>query len=261
MNRNWESELDIPVGAANRFSPGQEDRGQPTRFLPRRNRFTFKVPVPEGFGPDDELVWSLTVNGLTESAYASLREDYLVDNVVIMSETGSLGNGTSTPEIRANTPPLIELETGSRLRTRVGEPVTLIARVVDDGVPSVRTLGRRAVAGEEQADQTPLERAFRRALSPPRRTTVGKTNGLHLSWFVYRGSGPVHFDPIQIKSWEDTRAGANSPWAPLWEPPLLPEDGRWVATAVFEEAGTYLLRGRADDGGLYADVQVEVTVE
>jgi len=25
----------------------------------------------------------------------------------------------------------------------------------------------------------------------------------------------VTFDPPQIKPWEDTRAGANSPWAPL----------------------------------------------
>ena len=37
-NENWEEELKIPVGEANFFSPGDADRGQPTHFLPRRNR-------------------------------------------------------------------------------------------------------------------------------------------------------------------------------------------------------------------------------
>jgi hypothetical protein len=41
QNENWEEELKIPVGENNFFSPGLEDRGQPTHFLPRRNRFTF----------------------------------------------------------------------------------------------------------------------------------------------------------------------------------------------------------------------------
>ena len=39
MNRNWEEELNIPVGPNNSFNLGTEDRGQPTHFLPRRNRF------------------------------------------------------------------------------------------------------------------------------------------------------------------------------------------------------------------------------
>src|SRR5690242_9310416 len=43
MNRNWEEELDVPVGAENSFSPGNPDQGQPTHFLPRRNRFIFRV--------------------------------------------------------------------------------------------------------------------------------------------------------------------------------------------------------------------------
>ncbi|HIC14095.1 MAG TPA: hypothetical protein EYO83_03055, partial [Gemmatimonadetes bacterium] len=45
MNRNWLEEPDVPVGIENNFSPGPEDRGQPTHFLPRRNRFVFKVRV------------------------------------------------------------------------------------------------------------------------------------------------------------------------------------------------------------------------
>lgn len=46
FNENWEQEPNIEVGENNFFSPGERDRGQPTRFLPRRNRFTFEVVVP-----------------------------------------------------------------------------------------------------------------------------------------------------------------------------------------------------------------------
>ena len=112
----------------------------------------------------------------------------------------------------------------------------------------------------------------RSQLTPPTRITVQKVNGLFMSWFMYRGgegaggagdasaTGAVTFDPPQIKVWEDTRAGANSPWAPLWMPPEPPEDGRWTVNVTFDRPGTYLLRGRADDGGLLTDVEVTVVV-
>jgi hypothetical protein len=65
-------------------------------------------------------------------------------------------------------------------------------------------------------------------MQPPARATVGKNVGLHLSWFVYRApsDAPVTFDPVQIKAWEDTRAGANSPWSPIWTAPPMPADGK-----------------------------------
>ncbi len=110
MNRNWEEELDVPVGADNGFSPGSADQGQPTHFLPRRNRFVFRVKVPANFSSKDELVWTLTTNGVTEKAFASLREDYKVDDVVKASETGALGAGSSSPEIRSNKPPVVKVE-------------------------------------------------------------------------------------------------------------------------------------------------------
>ena len=43
MNRNWEEEIDVPVGPDNGFNVGGADQGQPTHFLPRRNRFVFRV--------------------------------------------------------------------------------------------------------------------------------------------------------------------------------------------------------------------------
>jgi len=248
MNENWEETPFVPVGEDNYFSPGEADRGQPTHFLPRRNRFTFEVTVPADWG-DKELVWTLNVNGVERKAYATLRQDYLVDNMVIASETGSLGAGTSSPESRANVPPVVTIQ-GDQVRSaRVGEPVTLRTHVWDDGLP--------------EADREPTttdEALQRQMMNPPTRVTVGKVNGLFLSWNVYRGDGEVTFDPALPKPWEDTRTSANSPWGPLWRPPVQPEDGVWEVTATFDEPGTYVLWGRADDGGLYHDAYVTVHV-
>ena len=293
MNRNWLEEVDVPVGEHNAFSPGPADRGQPTHFLPRRNRFVFKVRVPADWG-DRELVWTLTSNGVTERAYATLRPDYVVDNVVIMSETGALGAGSSNAQMRANQPPTITLEGPEARQATVGVPLGITVLVEDDGL--LRSRRRPPPPPPETPEDSARADSIwnapptfsRRQLTPPSRITVQKANGLFMSWFLYRGDGaeddieagespaagerpaagqrpaagesPVTFDPPQIKVWEDTRAGANSPWAPLWVPPELPEDGRWTVNVTFDQPGTYLLRGRADDGGLFADVEVTVTV-
>ena len=270
MNRNWEEELDVPVGPDNTFSPGTPDQGQPTHFLPRRNRFIFRVPVPAGFTEKDELVWTLTTKGKTERAYATIRTDYKVDDVVKASETGALGAGTSSPEVRANKPPTISVQEGETLTAKVGQPLKLTAVLADDGTPKPRAAGLAgsAVANPgtsrdrraESPDNPRNPQRVNRAMQPPFRSTVGKNVGLHVSWFVYRGAGPVTFDPEQIVAWEDTRTGANSPWAPIWVAPETPADGRVPVHITFTEPGTYRLRARADDGALMADDDVTVTV-
>ena len=261
MNRNWDEELDVAPGPENSFSPGAPDQGQPTRFLPRRNRFVFKVQVPADFG-DQELVWTLSTQGQTEYAYGSLRRDYRLDNIVIASETGALGIGASNAETRANTPPVLTVEGDAVRNVRVGETVTLIATIADDGLQkSIESSHRRAERAAEASaasDGPPL--LTPRQLRPPTRITVQKVVALHLAWFVYRADGPVEFDPPQVKTWEDTRAGANSPWSPLFTPPPVPEDGRWEVTVTFDRPGTYILRGRADDGALYHDQDVTIIV-
>ncbi len=256
QNENWEEELKIPVGENNFFSPGLEDRGQPTHFLPRRNRFTFEVLIPADWG-DKELAWTVTVNGVTKVAYATLARDYVIDNVVIASETGSLGAGTSSPESRSNQPPLVTVQ-GDRVgdqivrSVRVGQPLSLQAHVADDGLPKPRASSAAFTA----AGGTGIARWMR----PPSRVTVGKTNGLFLSWNIYRGEGNATFDPPQIKPWEDTRNSANSPWGALWVPPPVPEDGMYSVDVTFDKPGTYVLWARADDGGLFHDQYVTVNV-
>ena len=278
MNRNWEEEIDVPIGPDNGFSgpnAGGADLGQPTHFLPRRNRFVFRVRVPGGFTDKDELIWTLTTHGKTEKAYASLRADYVVDDVVKASETGALGAGTSSPEVRSNKSPTVHVEEVKARSVKAGEPLTLVSEVRDDGIPKPRDPSRVAAAQARAAAQattsstpppaTPGSTAAAApprnpSLSPPTRITVGKALGLHVSWFMYRGPGKVTFDPPQVKAWEDTRAGANSPWAPLWSAPKLPADGRQEVHVTFDTPGTYVLRCRADDGALVADEEVTITV-
>jgi hypothetical protein len=245
MNRNWEEEIDIPVGPDNMFNMGSADQGQPTHFLPRRNRFVFRVRVPEGFGDRDEMIWTLTSHGKTDKAYASLRLDYVIDDVVKASETGALGAGTSSPEVRGNRPPSLRLDPATQRTVKVGQSLTVTANVEDDGIPKRRT------------NNTAAQRL---ATLPPTRITVGKNLGLHVSWFVYRGAGKVTFDPPQVKAWEDTRTGANSPWAPVWIPDPIPPDGKVTTKVIFRQTGTYILRCRADDGALTTDEDITVVV-
>ena len=269
MNRNWEEELDVSVGADNGFNIGPADQGQPTHFLPRRNRFVFRVAVPTGFTATDEFVWTLTTRGKIEKAYATLRTDYKIDDVVRASETGALGAGSSSPEVRANKRPILEVQ-GRRERTvKAGEALTLNAVVVDDGIPKRRGSGLSgaAVANEgSRRDDTLTESSaenpvrVNRAMLPPARATVGKNVGLHVTWYVYRGPGKVTFSPDQVMAWEDTRTGANSPWAPIWAPPPLADSGRTSVQVTFHTPGTYVLRSHADDGALTADEPITITV-
>jgi hypothetical protein len=258
MNRNWEEQPTIPVGMDNWFGPGEMDRGQPTHFLPRRNRFVFKVRVPADFG-EQELTWTLRSKGREYVAIGSLRPDYFTDNVVIMSETGALGAGSSSPELRAHTAPEVRLETPREIDARVGQPVRLVAHVTDDGLPQ-RNAGNLPRTEDGLLD---YERAVQRI---PSRITVQKVNGLYMSWFVYRAPEDVdaremvEFNPPQVHPWEDTRPYSNSPWASFWIPPEPPEDGRWITEVTFDRPGTYILMGRADDGGLFTDEQVTVNV-
>ena len=240
MNRNWEEVIDVPVGPGNSIEPGGPDRGQPTHFHPRRNRFVFRIRVPADFG-DKELIWTLTTNGRTERAYASLRRDYFIDDLVIQANYGAGGAAATTPELADNQAPRLEIEGAGERTTRVGEPLTLIAVSTDDGKPRARSMA---------------------ASSPrlPGRITTDTATGHRLSWFVYRGAGEVTFDPPQTKVWEDTRDTGDSPWSPGWKTPEPPEDGRWVSEATFAEPGVYVLRAIAHDGGLATTAGITVNV-
>ena len=97
-------------------------------------------------------------------------------------------------------------------------------------------------------------------MSPPTRITVGKSLGLHCRGSSTAAPARSTFDPPQIKAWEDTRAGANSPWAPLWAAPKVPEDGKVPVMVTLRTPGTYVLRCLADDGALISGEDVTIVV-
>jgi len=195
MNRNWKEELDIPIGPNNSFDPAPIDRGQPTHFLPRRGKQIFAVVVPKGF--KQTITWTLTIRGNTERIPASLKPEQQID--------------VSKDTQNGNTPPQVELF--RTLEGKVGQPVTLTARVTDDGLPKMRT-DRRAVSTVTDGR--------------PGGATPNTPAALNVRWSKYRGPGTVTF-------------GSRT---------TLVKDGVATTTAVFSEPGTYMVNVLADDGSV-----------
>jgi hypothetical protein len=263
MNTNWLEEFDIPIGPDNSIQPGGPDQGQPTHFYPRRNPFLFTIRVAKDFGTQ-ELTWTLTTNGKTERAYASLKGDYQIDKQVISTEIGGDG-GSLRDELRSNVPPELKVEGDTRRSVRVGEPLTLTALASDpDNLPARR--GGRAQStegrgGQPGAPRAPQPAAANAAYRPPSSIIPSNGPGLRLSWIVYRGkAAAVTFSPEQMKTWTDTRAYANSPWSPPYIIPEPPPDGKWVVQTTFQEPGSYVLRAVAGDGALFTYDNVTVLV-
>jgi len=238
MNRNWDDPIDVPLGPTNTIEPGGPDQGQPTHFLPRRNRFVFRIRVPKDFG-NKEVVWTLTSQGKTVRAYATLKPDYFIDANVMTANSGAGAGNTNLELQNLNKAPKLRLEGNPSRTVTVGQAVTLTAFASDEGLPRVKSL---------------------RLVDPTRPTgaVLYSATGLRLAWFVYRGPGKVTFDPPQFKAHEDSRGG--SPWAPGWVAPPVPPDEQWVVQATFSEPGTYVLRCQAHDGALATNRDVTVTV-
>ena len=126
MNRNYEEELDLPVGAANTFEPGG-DRGQPTHFTTRRHKDVFKVVVPKEFA-DKQLVWKLTTRGKTEQVIATLKPVWQIDR----ERTTRGGN---SEKISSNLPPVVKVDVAPNA-TVTDAAFTVSA--TDDGLPARR---------------------------------------------------------------------------------------------------------------------------
>ena len=176
LNRNYEEELNIPVGPNNFLEPGDVDQGQPTYFYPRRQRFVWQVTVPADWG-DKELVWTVTAHGRTDRAVGWLVPEQIIDEqVVAMNRAGG-----GAPEIE-NDPPTIELPEGRRRTVAVGETLSLTAVIGDDGVPAMRPA----------RNSRPPGAATPSACGWPGFSTAGRGR-----WTSIRSSGP----------WSTTRRG------------------------------------------------------
>jgi plastocyanin len=134
--------------------------------------------------------------------------------------------------------------------------------------PDSRESERVAAARARATNSTPPAPVARGTMTfdpgtqrPPSAITVGSQTGLRHSCFVYRGAGRVSFTPRQAKTWEDTRAGANSPWAPRWFAPAVPADGKYQVSVTFEDPGEYTIRCLASDGALNTVKDIVVRVK
>jgi hypothetical protein len=76
LNRNSQP-VEIAIGSDNAVSPGPQDGGQPTVFLPGRQRLVFRIPVGSDFA--GKYVWTVSYAGATQLANASLDQNYSLD--------------------------------------------------------------------------------------------------------------------------------------------------------------------------------------
>jgi hypothetical protein len=232
LNRNWVQQVHIPVGPANNIQPGGPDRGQPTFFYTRTHRKVFVVNVPADFGRN-ELIWTLTVNGKTRTAFGHLRPDWE------MTPDGGAAGTRTTEESRTNRAPTLSLSSvGS---TRVGTALDLAAAVADDGLPVPRGRGKPAVGQETPSALVGVEKELPSNVPGVRRDegSGGATGeGLSVKWFVFRGPAGAVFQPTLAK----------------------PVDGTATTSATFLVPGEYTLRVAAHDGLLTTARDVTVTV-
>jgi hypothetical protein len=230
LNRNHVEQPIVPVGLQNGFDPGPADRGQPTVFYPRENHFLFKVNVPQNWDRKKELVWTLTVNGKTEQAKATLLDVWEIDRKVEVSNNG--GVQTSNDLINRDQPPVVKIDPIGR--PKAGAIVTLSASVTDDGIPA---------QGKPRTPR-PLEPSLRGAppspVNVPMPARPRPPQGLSVLWLVYRGPAAVAFEPDGY---------------------VKVVDGRVSVKATFAQPGTYTLRAFGHDGILRAPCDVTVTVD
>jgi len=169
LNRNYEEELDIPVGPANTVTAGagtSGDQGQPTHFYPRRQRFLFRVVVPKDWNKEQRVIWTLTSQGRTDQAKGWLQPVWELSQDVVIE---NMGGGVPDPN---NKPPALTI--GDVPTVSLPDAVTLVASATDDGLP----------------------KPYRRAPSnPDRDSQPRRPRGVQIKWILYRGPGSVRFDP------------------------------------------------------------------
>ena len=220
LNRNYEEEVDIPVGTANTVDLGtgdagqgaSVDRGQPTHFYPRRQRFLFRVVVPKDWDKERKVIWTLTSHGKTNQAKGWLQPVWELSQDVVVE---NMGGGVPDPN---NKPPSLTI--GDVSNITLSDAATLTASATDDGLP----------------------KPYRRSPSnPDRDSQPRRPRGVQIKWIQYRGPGKVTFDP-------DASAVVYGEAVAL------------TSKVSFGAPGTYVLRATANDGQLFTSREITVTV-
>jgi len=145
FNRNFQQELDIPIGPDNKFDAVPPDQGQPTHFVTRRQWGVFAVPVSKQLeerllAEKKSITWTLRANNQSVTIPANIGPAYAIDAL-------------KEPTV-GNTPPVLQFEaapasgTGpfgakTNIKAAAGMPVTVKYKVTDDGkaLPQKRNIG------------------------------------------------------------------------------------------------------------------------
>ena len=240
LNRNYSDEIHIPVGKDNFIDMAGLDniQNQPTYFQTRNNRDVFTVTVPADFG-NREIVWRLTSQGQTLEAIGWLQAEWEIDEY---------GGYTPDPEVLANQPP--ELEVQSANSVKLPSTLKLTAKVLDDGLPKPEPEEKETSVNEW--NRTPLLTRPSDALEIP-------TNVPHLQTNV-RGTKQKPQPPKDklTVSYSVWRGPANISTEPMFGEVV---DGLTTTDIAFSKPGEYQLKVHAFDGGKSSYEYISVNVE
>jgi hypothetical protein len=248
LNRNYEETPDVEVGPDNGFGAGGEDLGQPSHFLPRRQKTVFKVTVPADWPKDKDVVWTLKTHGTALKAYGSLWPVWEIEGLDVGTR---LGREYGDPD---NAPPKITSPPIPDQTIAVGAPLKLAMSVTDDGQPKPANRGggggrgRGGRAGGAGAAAADVGGASASPASVDADVPQVR-GGLRVEWVQFRGAGKVKFAP--------------SP-APVVDADGKPSltGGTATTTVTFSTPGVYTLRGIAMDGqGSMSIRDLKVTVK
>jgi hypothetical protein len=209
LNRNLQTDVDVPIGPNNRIEPGGPDMGQPTHFLHGRRYGMFVVAVPKDFtSADQRLTWTIVINGESTVIPLRLHPDYVV------SPFTDLAVGNKPPVVRLSEDgptsqgPIAVLATAQSTTAKMSEPLALAVWATDDAKYSSGT-------------NAPM-----RNPPPP----------VRMLWSQFRGEGKVTFAETEPK-FEATEGGEpNQPYA-----------GKATTTATFSAPGDYVLHATVND--------------
>lgn len=161
FNPNQSQTVDLPIGDLNRFSPGPEDRGQPTRFPPGRSWGVLTIQVPGDF--EGGLTWTLTANDQPASIPVHLQPPYFIEPL------RDAANG--------NEPPTISFAPGGE--TFTGPPIGIAHNVTATvGTPVELSVWTSDVKPPDEAHAIP-------GFPQP---------ALTLRWHHHSGPGEVEFE-------------------------------------------------------------------
>ena len=185
MNRNYEEEVDVPVGPDDTaLEPGDVNQGQPSLTFMHAAAIRLLGSSPEGLGQEEYGLDVVTSHGKTEKAYTSLMPVWEIDAGTYQADRGGpgeLGEPDNPPSIKVEGAPQRTIARRRRPHARCVQPL-----VTDDGRPSVRP----SQSGSNARVEGPLMQAMVR---------LNRGVRLGVIWVVYRGDArAVTFEPRKV---------------------------------------------------------------